>query len=114
MIRVRGFVEGDRPEWFRMRRALWEDCPDDQQEREMDGILRSHIEEVFFAERPGGGLCGFVEASIRSRADGCEATPVGYIEGWYVDPDTRRRGVGRALVEAAEAWALSKGCRQMA
>jgi aminoglycoside 6'-N-acetyltransferase I len=26
----------------------------------------------------------------------------------------RRRGVGRALVEEAEAWARSKGCRQMA
>ena len=26
----------------------------------------------------------------------------------------RRPGVGRALVEAAEAWARSKGCRLMA
>ena len=26
----------------------------------------------------------------------------------------RRRGVGRALVEAAEEWARSRGCRQMA
>ena len=38
----------------------------------------------------------------------------GYIEGWYVDPDVRRQGIGRALVEAAESWARSKGCRQMA
>ena len=59
-------------------------------------------------------MCGFLEASLRSRADGCDSTPVGYIEGWYVDEDVRRRGVGRALVEAAEAWARSKGCRQMA
>src|SRR5258708_2687361 len=64
--------------------------------------------------RPEGGLCGFLEAALRSRADGCETTPVGYIEGWYVDPDVRRRGIGRALVEAAEAWAKSQGCRQMA
>ena len=55
-----------------------------------------------------------MEASIRPWAIGCEARPVGYIEGWYVDGDVRRRGVGRALVEAAEAWARSKGCRQMA
>jgi aminoglycoside 6'-N-acetyltransferase I len=97
-----------------MRKALWDDCPDEQQEREMDGILASPTEEVFFAERPGGGLGGFLEASIRPWADGCEARPVGYVEGWYVDPDLRRRGVGRALVEAAEAWARSRGCRQMA
>ena len=52
-----------------MRRALWDDCPDDQQVREMEEILDSDTEEVFVAERPGGGLCGFVEASIRPWAD---------------------------------------------
>jgi aminoglycoside 6'-N-acetyltransferase I len=97
-----------------MRKALWDDCPDEQQEREADGIVASDTEEVFVAERPEGGLCGFVEASIRPWAIGCTAQPVGYVEGWYVDPDVRRIGVGRALVQAAEAWARSRGCRQMA
>ena len=104
----------DRSEWLRMRRALWQDCPDNEQEREVDEILRSVSEKAFFAERPEGGLCGFLEASLRSRADSCETTPVGYIEGWYVDSDMRRQGVGRALVQAAEVWARSQGCRQMA
>jgi aminoglycoside 6'-N-acetyltransferase I len=92
-----------------MRKALWDDCPDDQQVREMEGILAGDAEEVFVAERPGGGLCGFVEAPIRPWAIGCESQPVR-----YVDPDMRRHGVGRALVEAAEAWARARGCRQMA
>lgn len=111
---IRCYRDGDRAEWLRMRRALWDDCPDDQQVREIDENLESDTEAVFFVERPGGGLCGFVEAAIRPWAIGCEARPVGYIEGWYVDEDVRRQGVGRALVEAAEAWARSKGCRQMA
>jgi aminoglycoside 6'-N-acetyltransferase I len=111
---IRSYRDGDHDEWLRMRRALWDDCPDEQQAREMDEILASDSEEVFLAERLGGGLCGFVEAAIRPWAIGCEARPVGYIEGWYVDEDVRRRGVGRALVEAAEAWARSRGCRQMA
>jgi aminoglycoside 6'-N-acetyltransferase I len=97
-----------------MRRALWEDCPDEQQVREMEEILGSDSEDVLFAKRPGGGLCGFLEVSLRSRANGCDTTPVGYIEGWYVDDDVRRQGVGRALVQAAEAWARSRGCCQMA
>ena len=80
----------------------------------MEEILTGDTEDVFVAERPSGGLCGFLEAALRSRADGCVSTPVGYIEGWYVDEDMRRRGVGRALVEVAEAWARSMGCRQMA
>jgi aminoglycoside 6'-N-acetyltransferase I len=97
-----------------MRRALWGEIPDEEQVREMDENLASVMDEVFVAERTGGGLCGFLEAGLRSRADGCDSTPVGYIEGWYVDEDVRRCGVGRALVEAAEAWARSRGCRQMA
>jgi aminoglycoside 6'-N-acetyltransferase I len=97
-----------------MRRALWSDCPDRQQLREMAEIRASDSDEVFFAERPGGGLCGFLEVALRSRANGCDATQVGYIEGWYVDEDVRCQGVGRELVLAAEAWARSRGCRQMA
>jgi aminoglycoside 6'-N-acetyltransferase I len=111
---IRTYHEGDRPEWLRMRRLLWDDCPDEQQIQEMDEILKSQIEKVFFAVRPESGLCGFLEAALRSRANGCDSTPVGYIEGWYVDPDVRLKGIGRMLVQAAEVWARSNGCRQMA
>jgi aminoglycoside 6'-N-acetyltransferase I len=51
---------------------------------------------------------------MRPYADGCSTRPVGYLEGWYVDSDVRRQGVGRALVAAAEAWARTQGCREMA
>src|SRR5579875_237496 len=111
---IRNYRNGDHAEWLRMRCALWEDCPEEQQVREMEENVSSDVDQVFVAERPGGGLCGFLEAAVRSRANGCDSTPVGYIEGWYVDEDVRRQGVGRALVEAAEAWARSRGCRQMA
>jgi len=69
---------------------------------------------VFVAVRPEGGLGGFLEASLRTYAEGCDSSPVGYIEGWYVDPDLRRQGVGRALLRAAEAWARAQGCQEMA
>jgi GNAT superfamily N-acetyltransferase len=70
--------------------------------------------KVLVAERPTGGLCGFVEASIRPFAEDCTTRPVGYVEGWFVDPDVRRQGVGRKLVTAVEEWAAAHGCKEMA
>jgi aminoglycoside 6'-N-acetyltransferase I len=58
--------------------------------------------------------CGFVELSIRLYAESCETNQVGYIEGWYVEPDMRRRSVGRRLIAAAEVWASGQGCTEMA
>ena len=69
---------------------------------------------VFVAERDDGSLAGFVEVGARPYADGCDTNPVGYIEAWYVDPDVRRRGYGRALLTAAEQWARDRGYREMA
>jgi len=69
---------------------------------------------VFIAERPDGSVCGYVEAGTRSHADGCETSPVGYIEAWYVDADVRRHGYGRALLAAAEQWAVEQGYSEMA
>jgi aminoglycoside 6'-N-acetyltransferase I len=85
IVNLRNATPKDRTEWLRRRKALWDVCPDDQQEREIEEVLNSDTEVVFVVERPGGGLCGFLEAALRSRADGCDSTPVGYIEGWYVD-----------------------------
>src|SRR6185312_805604 len=99
---IRGYRDGDWPEWLCMRQALWDDCPEDQQAREMEDTLAADSDEVFFAERADGRLCGFVEAALRSRTNGCDSTPVGYIEGWYVVDVVRRSGVGRALIGAAE------------
>ena len=59
-------------------------------------------------------LRGFAEFSIRSYAEGCVTDNVGYLEGLYVDPDFRGQGVGRALVEAGESWAKSRGCVEFA
>ena len=73
-------------------------------------------EAVLVAETAGAtpALVGFAEVSRRAYAEGCETSPVGFLEGWYVVPERRRQGIGRALVAAAEAWARGLGCREFA
>lgn len=69
---------------------------------------------VLVADRGQGRLAGFVEIGSRTYAEGCESSPVAFIEGWYVDPDFRRMGLGRRLIAAAEAWAKEHGYSEMA
>ena len=58
------------------------------------------------------GPDGFVELSIRAYAEGCYSGRVAFLEGWYVVPAARRKGVGRALVQAAEDWGRAQGCTE--
>src|SRR5262249_5976234 len=112
---IRLVSESDRAEWLRLRRTLWPDHDDAELAREVDVISADFQRQpVFVAENPAGGLCGMLEVSIRATAEGCATDNVGYLEGWFVDPAWRGRGVGRALVAAAEAWARSRGCTEMA
>lgn len=112
---IRRIEQGDHDAWLRLRRAFRPECATDTFEAEMADILADRDNQaVFVAVRPAGGLGGFVEASIHPHAIGCDTRPVGYLEGWYVDADLRRTGVGRGLLAAAESWARSKGCLEMA
>src|SRR5205823_5668747 len=61
----------------------------------------------------GPRTLGFCEVSQREYANGCDTSPVGFLEGWYVLPGHRRSGVGRALVHAAERWTLARGCTEL-
>ena len=114
MFTIRRVTPADKPEWLRMRLALWPDSSPEEWSDDMERMMADPATPVFVAVRPNGTLGGFLEAGTRNYADGCDSSPVGYIEGWYVDPDLRRQGVGGQLVRAAEDWARSLGLSEMA
>ena len=117
-MELRLVVPADADEWLRMRMALW---PDTESEKEAAEIARffanpplPNLHAAFVCPLPDGGLCGLVEVSIKSSAPGCKTDRIGYLEGWYVDPEYREMGIGRTLVERAEQWAREQGCLEMA
>ena len=112
-----------RAEWTRMRLALWPETSAETHAEEVAAFLTGnltgwlaglHAVAVFVAVRPAGGLCGFLEASIRPFDEGCQTRPVGYVEGWFVDADMRQQGIGKRLLRAAERWAAAQGCGEIA
>lgn len=109
-MRIREYRPADRRAYQQLREKLWPDCSD----ADNDSWFARADAKTFVAERPDGSLCGFVEVGSRPYAEDCESSPVGYVEGWWVDADERRQGVGRALIQAAEDWARSRGYTEMA
>jgi aminoglycoside 6'-N-acetyltransferase I len=103
-----------------LRASLWPEAPIDHHQAELRAILDGTAERVyplhiFVAEDGDGRIVGFLEANLRSTADGCdERLPVGYVEGWFVAESWRSRGIGGSLLRAAEDWARAEGCVEMA
>ncbi len=109
MSTIRPATHDDRDEWLRMRKALWPDCPDTDHAVEMAECLKRKHFTAFVVERDGDGLGGFVEVAERPITEDNEPGPIAHVEGWYVDPDLRRCGWGRKLIQAAEDWARAQG-----
>src|SRR5215471_10104862 len=119
-IGIRQAKPADRDRLAQLREALWPETSAAEHARELESILAGDVPGAmplinFVAETTDGTLIGFAEVDLRSHADGCDpARPVGYLEGWYVAGEYRRLGIGRRLLSAAEDWARSHGCVEMA
>ena len=116
-IAIRRATESDAGAWLRLRHALWPDGSEADHRAEIDRFFAGELREpiaVLLAEDGRGGVVGLAELSIRSSAEGCRSDRVAYLEGWYTVPAVRRRGVGRALVAAAEQWGRDQGCTEFA
>ena len=98
---VRPATEADLDGWTAMRLRLWPEAGPDELERAPRPTALVAEEE--------GRLIGFAEASVRSVAEGGPDGPAAYLEGIWVEPDRRRRGVARALLAGVEAWARAQG-----
>jgi aminoglycoside 6'-N-acetyltransferase I len=118
--RIRLAVPSDDEQVARLCEALWPEASWQEHREEVRPILsgkpRATLPSVIFvAETTDGALAGFLEVSLRSHADGCDTRhPVGFVEGWFVRESLRRRGLGAQLLAAAENWARSQGCVEMA
>lgn len=112
---IRPVHETDRASWARLRDALWP-SPARAHAGVIDCYFVGEVSEpleVLMAFDEQGTAIGLVELSIRPYAEGCDTDRVAFVEGWYVDPKARGKGVGAALIAGAESWARSQGCTEL-
>lgn len=112
-ITLRRVMQEDKAEWFRMRKGIWPDVPDNYMTFDMDRLLADVDYFIIFAcdgDRP----IGLTEAGIRDYGEGCETSPVGYLEGWFVQEEYRGKRIAGLMTQAAENWMREKGCTEVA
>ncbi|MDX1389162.1 MAG: GNAT family N-acetyltransferase [Acidobacteriota bacterium] len=102
-----------------LRERLWPGSPEGEHETEvraiLDGTPRSTLPLTLIVAEVEGEVVGVVEVGLRSHADGCDPSrPVGFVEGWYILPRHRRKGIGSALISSAESWSREQGCTELA
>lgn len=96
-----------REGWLALRAALWgEEAGDPADLPEGDGN---------FVALADDRVIGFAEAAVRrDYVNGCDGSPVLFLEGVFVDPGHRRQGVAGALVAAVANWGRAQGCSEFA
>lgn len=114
MIRITRAGAADVADWLALRIALWPHAAAESPD-EIAALLASANQAAFVARDDGERPAGFAEASIRrDHVNGCETSPVGFLEGIYVVAEARRQGVARQLVAAVAAWSREHACRELA
>jgi aminoglycoside 6'-N-acetyltransferase I len=103
-------------DWVRLRQALWPDETIEEHRRYAASMVDRPTDAiVYLAQEEDGNIVAFAEATLRrDYVNGCSTSPVGFLEGLYVVPPYRGRGLARLLNKALEDWAASLGCTEFA
>lgn len=115
-MHVRPATAADRAGWIALRQQLWPEETGEGHAAEVDeAFASSDTRAAFVAVDAAGAVMGFLEAAMRfDYVNGCEGSPVAFLEGIYVAPAFRKQGVAWALIAAFEGWARGKGVKEMA
>lgn len=93
---------------------LWPEHSTEELKKEFEGIIgggKSVVLLLVLEEQP----VGFAQCQLRNDyVEGTGSSPVGYLEGIFIEQDFRRRGHARELLAACEDWARDQGCTEFA
>jgi aminoglycoside 6'-N-acetyltransferase I len=115
-VTIEPCASAQQPGWLDLRHALWPEHARDELAADLAPMIAQPQRYAqFIAYGEARQPVGLIEISVRSDyVNGTSSSPVAFVEGLYVAPDRRRRGVARALVAAAMAWARQRGLAEIA
>lgn len=93
---------------------LWDDAPISELEADFYDMLSGDAAACFIMYMDGKAV-GFAQCQLRTDyVEGTDSSPVGYLEGIYIDEEYRHRGYAKELLTECEKWAKEKDCTEFA
>ena len=112
-MEIRKATPADSMALAKLASRMWDHAPEEL-EPEFASLTASDEAACFLAWNDNHPI-GFAQCQLRhDYVEGCDTSPVGFLEGIYVEAEHRRSGVARALLAACEDWARSVGCSEFA
>ncbi len=106
--RVRPVEPRDGPDLVRLAEALGYPATAGQVQARLARVAADPEHAVFVAENQAGQVVGWVHVFINKLL---ESDPRAEIGGLVTDPAARRQGIGRTLMQQAEAWSRGHGLK---
>lgn len=102
-------------QWATLRQQLWPHHGLGAHQQEGREMMSNARLNAFLALDEQDQAVAFADAALRQDyVNGCESSPVVYLEGVYVQPTQRQRGLARALIAQVAQWGREQGCRELA
>ncbi len=93
---------------------MWDGHSVQELAAEFEALL-SQDDTAFFLYRNSEKVIGFAQCQLRrDYVEGTCTSPVGYLEGIFIEEACRSHGYGTALLHACEEWAREQGCTEFA
>ena len=114
MTVIKKAKDTDLQQVARLAALLWPDHTAGELMGELSALLERE-DAAFFLAWEEDRAVGFAQCQLRrDYVEGTEHSPVGYLEGIFVEEPFRRRGLAGDLLSACEQWAAERGCREFA
>lgn len=98
----------------RLASSLWSDCPESDLQDGFSSVLADNGCACFLKYADDRAV-GFAQCGLRhDYVEGTTTSPVGYLEGIFVEKDCREKGFAKELLFACENWARAQGCSEFA
>lgn len=104
----------DAPAVAGLAAKMWQSHSVAELSEDFEGIIGSQDSAVFLC-MDGAQAVGFAQCGLRhDYVEGTQSSPVGYLEGIFLEEAYRKQGHARALIGRCEQWAKEQGCLEFA